>query len=300
MRQANLRYYSSKGKAIYSDFSTFAQGKALAKCNAIEFCHDFSKRAAPVVVCEYGMGKGDFAKNFLDEVKKRDKKLYAKTRYYLFDISEKMLSSARKTLLPHRSICIFGIFNAVSDPPFLPFDYCRINELLSDLPAELYFKNDGQISSSDGKPQAAPGSFILKFMERIDERRKIPFNFAAESFLLELCRLGKKNFRIDIFDYGFYSADDALVLPVQEWNRIIAREYGSQVTVDLNFLQMTSSLHSQNIPAALEKQKDYAEAVLGVKLELTHTKAWLDYSKANKKGINISEDDGFYHLRIWR
>jgi len=35
MQAANKSYYSSKGKAIYSDFSTFAQGKALATCNAI-------------------------------------------------------------------------------------------------------------------------------------------------------------------------------------------------------------------------------------------------------------------------
>ena len=39
----NAKYYSSKGKAIYSDFSTFAQGKALATANAIEFVHEFSK-----------------------------------------------------------------------------------------------------------------------------------------------------------------------------------------------------------------------------------------------------------------
>ena len=89
--EANRKYYSSKGKKIYSDFSTFAQGHALAKCNALEFVRDFSKNGGNAVVCEYGIGKGDFAKNFLDEVKKLDRKLYAETRYYLIDFSDKMI-----------------------------------------------------------------------------------------------------------------------------------------------------------------------------------------------------------------
>lgn len=284
--KANADYYSSKGKSIYSDFSTFAQGKTLAKCNAIEFCKDFAHRTAPIIVCEYGVGKGDFAKNFLDEVKRRNPTLYGKARYHLFDISEKMLSSARKTLSSHVKICSFSQFDAAKDVPSLPFDYCRINELLSDLPAE--------ICSKEGNPS---DFFARKFLERIDQRRKIPFNFAAQESLLSLCKCGKPNFRIDIFDYGFYSADDIFSHPVEDWNRVIARKYGSQITVDLNFFQLISSLKSQGIPAEVEKQKNYAERVLGIPLTLSHTKKGLDYSPVKKPGNPIKEDDGFYHLR---
>ncbi len=297
--RANAKYYSSKGKAIYSDFSTFAQGRALSKSNAIEFVRDFSMHNAPIIVCEYGVGKGDFAKNFLDEVKKQDRILYAKIRYQLFDISEKMLSDAKKNLAAHGEICSFGTFNAASNSPLLKFDYCRINELLSDLPAEIYSRQNGQIFDASGKEVRAPDLFTQKFLERIDLRRKIPFNFAAQQFLLSLCKLGKPNFRIDLFDYGFYSADDIFSMPVDEWNRVIARKYGSQITVDLNFLQLSSALRAEGFSVAVEMQKTYAEKVLGMPLEISHTKKGLDYVK-KKEQDGSTEDDGFMHLQIGR
>lgn len=304
---ANKCYYSSKGKKIYSDFSTFAQGKALATCNAIEFCRDFASNAAPVIACEYGVGKGDFAKTFLDEVKKRNKKLYAKTRYYLFDFSDKMLVAARKNLSAHHSICIFGKFDAAQDTPDLHFDYCRINELLTDLPAKFYMKKGSQIFELEPEkgeafslsPVSYPSPIISSFLTRIDEGRAIPFNFAAEKFILSLCTLAKPHSRIDIFDYGFYTADDVLALPKEEWNRLLVRNYGGQLTVDLNFPQMLSSLSSSSVSAKIEKQKSYCEKTLGKKLEFMHTKSGLDYIPV-KKETGIQEDDGFYHLRIGR
>ena len=48
----------------------------------------------------------------------------------------------------------------------------------------------------------------------------------------------------------------------------------------------------------MEKQKDYAEGVLGKKLEFRQTEKGLDYAPA--KDTEVSEDDGFYHLRIGR
>lgn len=298
-QKANKEYYSSKGRKIYSDFLTFAQGHALATCNAMEFCRDFAKRASPVVVCEYGVGKGDFARTFLDEVKKRDMHLYNRTRYYLFDFSEKMLSDARKSLKEHAAICIYGKFDAEQDVPFLQFDYCRINELLSDLPASLFLKKEGAILDLNGK-MATADIFAQKFLERIEEERAIPFNFKAAGFLASLCKAGKKDFRIDVFDYGFYSAEDIFLLPMEEWNRTISRKYGSQITVDLNFLQMLFALESQGFSARIEKQKGYAERILGYPLELSESKRCLDYVRAKKQALEISEDDGFYHLRVGR
>ncbi len=304
MRKANERYYSSKGRRIYSDFSTFAQGKSLARCNAAEFCRDFARHAAPIVVCEYGIGKGDFARTFLDEVKKRSRRLYLRTRYYLFDFSEKMLHDARKNLKAHRSICIFGKFDAARDSPDLRFDYCRINELLTDLPAGFYMRNGGRTfalhpgrgAAFSTREAASPSPAITAFLSRIDEGRAIPFNFAAEKFLLSLCALGKPHSRMDVFDYGFYSADDVFLLPKEEWNRLLVRNYGGQLTTDLNFLQLLSSLASCSVPSKIEKQKQYCECVLRRRLAIRHTKAGLDYV-VSRAGNPIEEDDGFYHLR---
>ena len=304
---ANKSYYSSRGKKIYSDFSTFAQGKALATCNAIEFVRDFSSHPAPVVVCEYGVGKGDFAKTFLDEVKRRSARLYSKTRYYLFDFSEKMLKDARANLRAHRGICVFGRFDAAREEPDLKFDYCRINELLTDLPARFYAKKGGRIlelvPDAKGKflENAAPfpSPLATAFLSRTDEGRAIPFNFDAEKFLLSLCQRGNGGFRIDLFDYGFYDSEEVFLLPVEEWNRLMVRDYGGQKTVDLNFPQMLSALSSGSIKAEIEKQKEYAERVLGKKLEMRQAKSGLDYVPS-RPGDAFAEDDGFYHLRAGR
>lgn len=305
IEKANKDYYSSKGKKIYSDFSTFAQGKCLATCNAIEFCKDFPSRQAPVVVCEYGVGKGDFARTFLDEVKKRNKKLYERTRYYLFDFSEKMLEAARKNLKQHHAICVFGKFDAAYDTPDIAFDYCRINELLTDLPAQFYMKQgmkSFELVPKDGdkfelKEAKFPLPTVTAFLSRVDEGRAMPFNFTAEKFLLALCAKGKENFRIDIFDYGFYSADEVFLMPVEDWNRLLMRNYGGQLTVDMNFPQLIASLSFQSIPALCEPQLKYAEGVLGKKLEMHQGRRGLDYVPSKSRD-DIIEDDGFYHLRI--
>lgn len=307
MRHANKSYYSSKGKRIYSDFSTFAQGRTLARCNAMEFCRNFSRHGAPVVVCEYGVGKGDFARNFLDGVKKLDKRLYAKTRYYLFDFSEKMLSAARSNLSAHKAVCIFGKFDAAADRPDLAFDYCRINELFTDLPADFYMKDEGSVLKLEPvkggafSTSAAPSHLpvVSAFLSRIGEGRIIPFNNCAEKFLLSLCACGKSGFRIDVFDYGFYTPDDLLLHPVDEWNRLMVRNYSGQLTTDLNFLHLLSSLAAAGVPAKIGAQKAYCERVLGCRLALSETPRGLDYARL-KKESGIEEDDGFYHLRIGR
>ena len=304
--KANKEYYCKKGKAIYSDFLTFAKGKVLAKCNAIEFSSDFSGNPSPVI-CEYGIGNGNFAKVFLDELKKRDFSLYSKVDYHLFDFSQKMLIDAGKNLLKHNKICKFHKFDVLQDKVKLKFDYCRINELLTDLSAQIYLRKGKQLfelieekGAFDMNKIEKPNPQVSKFLERIDSGRAIPFNFNAQQFLSSLCNKAKPGFRIDIFDYGFYSSDDVLLLPVKEWNRLVLRNYGGQITVDLNFPQLISQIASQNLPFSIEKQKDYAEQVLGFPLKLRQTKKSLDYAKAPAKESKIKEDDGFYHLRIGR
>jgi len=297
MADVNREYYSSKGKAIYSDFSTFAQGSAIATANAIEFAKDFTGTDGEIVVCEYGIGNGNFAKVFLDELSIRSPPLYARTRYHLFDISEKMIGDARKNLAKHESKCEFHKFDASVELPSLPFHYCRINELLSDLPAEIYMRKNGGIFTSDGKAVLHPPLFASKFLERIEHERLIPFSYIAQDFLTALCGCGKEGFRADIFDYGFYSAEDIFLLPLDEWNRLVVRKYGEQITVDLNFLQLSSAILAQGFQAKVESQKDYCERQLGMPLTLSQTARGLDYVK-KKEMDGISEDDGFYHFSI--
>ena len=297
MADANREYYSEKGKAIYSDFSTFAQGSAIATSNAIEFVKNFANTDGVITVCEYGIGNGNFAKVFLDELSIRSPTLYARTRYHLLDISEKMIGDARKSLAKHESKCEFHKFDASVELPSMPFDYCRINELLSDLPAEIYMRKNGGIFTSDGKAVPHPPLFAAKFLERIERERLIPFSYVAQDFLIALCKCGKPGFRADIFDYGFYTAEDIFLLPLDEWNRLVVREYGTQITVDLNFLQLSSAILAQGFSTHVEMQKDYCERALGMPLTLSQTARGLDYVK-KKEMDGISEDDGFYHLRI--
>jgi SAM-dependent MidA family methyltransferase len=284
----NKSYYSQKGSGIYEDFSTFAQGRVISECNAIEFVRDFSNRSNEITVCEYGVGRGDFAKTFLSEVKRRSPKLYSRTRYHLFDLSGKMLAAAKENLSLHEGRCSFQEFDAAMEIPSFAFDYCRINELLSDLPAEIYARKGNSTSTSN--------IFVQKFLSRMDDGRKIPFSFAAEKFLLALCTAGKRNFRIDVFDYGFYTADDIFSMPREEWNSLVAREYGGQITVDVNFLQLVSALAAEQYDAKVERQKEYAERVMGAKLEISQTERGLDYKLATEP--DIEEDDDFHHLRI--
>ncbi|MCX6770587.1 MAG: SAM-dependent methyltransferase [Candidatus Micrarchaeota archaeon] len=297
MAGINRAYYSSKGKAIYSDFSTFAQGSALAACNAMEFVRDFSATSGEVIVCEYGIGKGDFAKTFFNEVKKCAPSLYARTRYHLFDISQRMIDDAKKNLLAHGKICEFHIFDASFELPSLPFDYCRINELLSDLPAEIYARKGSAIFTPDGKAAMHPPQFASQFLSRIEPGRQIPFSFVAQDFLSALCSCGHPGFCADIFDYGFYSADDIFSMPIEEWNRLVVRKYGEQVTADLNFLQLSSALAALGFSAQVEPQRAYCERVQGVPLSYSDEGGRLDYAP-KKENDGIGEDDGFYHLRV--
>ena len=129
----------------------------------------------------------------------------------------------------------------------------RINELVPQ-------GDEGKFASN---AVSSPSPIVSSYLTRIDEGRAIPFNFAAEKFILSLCTVGKPHSRIDLFDYGFYTGDEVLVLPKDEWNRLLVRNYGGQLTVDLNFPQILSSLSSSGVVAKIEKQKAYCELILG-------------------------------------
>ncbi|VVB58436.1 Putative S-adenosyl-L-methionine-dependent methyltransferase [Candidatus Anstonella stagnisolia] len=171
MGEANSSYYRKKGKRIYSDFKTYAHsGKLLAQANAKEFCEKFGGKTSgeanfgnaggsggvskdSVLVAEFGVGNGKFVLDFLEEVKKKDATLYARTHYVLFDFSERMLSDSQKTLAAHLEKCEFVEFDASNEKLPAEFvgkiNYARMNELLDDLPCEFYALENGEVVEAE-------------------------------------------------------------------------------------------------------------------------------------------------------
>ncbi|MEM4555080.1 MAG: SAM-dependent methyltransferase [Candidatus Anstonellaceae archaeon] len=303
IRKANLNYYSSKGKAIYRDFLTFAKGKTLSLCNALEFSRWFSGKNGEIIVCEYGVGDGDSAKVFLDHLKKINSELYGRTKYFLVDFSSKMLNDAKAKLRHHLPRLQTVRMDVASEKPTIQFHYCRMNELLSDLPAIFFLKDKRgvfRVSQIENgwkiHLESEVPNFVVQFLERIEEGRVIPFNTAAAYFLGNLLELAKDKSVIDIFDYGFYFAEDIFLLDKSMWNSTIARRYSSQITVDVNFPFLLSVAASRGCMGQIERQIEYAERILGKKLKIVQTDKYLDYRQTDD--CSISEDDGFYHLRF--
>jgi len=109
----------------------------------------------------------------------------------------------------------------------------------------------------------------------------IPFNFVGASLLKNLM---KKCKRISVFDYGF----DEFYQPADLWNMNIAREYGGQVTTDLNFIFVKNELENAGLKVRLERQFEFIEKYRnGENLRKKGT-------KKNEK--EIVGDDYFYHL----
>lgn len=302
----NRGYYGKKGKRIYSDFKTYAHsGKMLASANAKEFCEKYANAQQEVLVAEFGVGNGKFANDFLDEVKKKDGGLYGRTNYALFDFSEKMLSDAKKTLGAHLDKCEFLQFDAAKDKMPAEFagkiSYARMNELLTDLPCEFYAIENGEIVEAEFDRKGKFSQFVGAegersmvagdFLARVGENYIIPFNFAACEFVHELGGAIAQSGALDVFDYGFAGANDVLCVPADMWNMNVVREFGGQLTTDLNIPLLCAFAKSAGLDAQSEGQKEYVERVLGKKVGIGETK----YSKASKE---IGESDMFFHVRL--
>lgn len=306
MGRVNREYYERKGKRIYSDFKTYAHsGRMLASANAKEFCEKFTGAQETVFVAEFGVGNGKFALDFLEEVKKKDCMLYAKTQYALFDFSAKMLSDAKKTLAAHEERCKFVEFDAAKEKLPQEFigkiNYVRMNELLTDLPCEFYALKNGEVVEAEfdrkGKFADFAGAyaeraiFAGEFLHRVGENYIIPFNFVACEFVSELGKALAAGGIIDVFDYGFSNAEDVVSQPARMWNENIVREFGGQLTTDLNVPLLCAFAKSAGLKAQSEGQKEYVESVLGKKVSIEDTK----YSRSAR---GIGESDMFYHVRI--
>jgi hypothetical protein len=81
------------------------------------------------------------------------------------------------------------------------------------------------------------------------------------------------------------------------WNPAIVREYGSQWTVDLNFIYLSAFLSSNGLKTSVHKQKDYVQIATGKKLSNASVLGGLDYSEGEDE---FEEDDSFYAMKITR
>lgn len=316
----NRAYYREKGEGIYSDFATYAGSEKLAYCNAREFYPLLAGKGGATVF-EFGAGDGRFAREFLlalREMCRRDGKeeLFGKVRYALHDVSPKMLGAAKANLGEFGGIARFVKFDATKDEIGGHADYIRMNELLSDLPAEVFVLDDagnamkvryGKGGRQTGREGARGEEEMLAkaVLRHFPPGYFVPINFSAGEFLLKACGALRDGGCIDIFDYGFANAGD--LLPLGMWNPSIVREYGGQVTVDLNFPYLLGLAKLHEFDARVELQREYVERILGQKVYSAELGEGLEYyaekemKRAGAKGLgDYEEDDGFYHMRVAR
>lgn len=319
MEILNSAYYKSPSTFIHADFLTYAQSPdgMLPKASAIDFykrnCPDEEdEEETPCRVLEIGVGEGNFARGFLEELRRQDRAhktdLSERTTYHLADFSNPMLNRASSNLekggfanfATHHFDAASGIIpTSLAD---LDFHQINCNELFSDLPAAMFVMRGRTISevlydekmNTSLKAHSPSDPLTQALISRLPEGYFVPNNAQAASSALSVAGLLSERGVFDIFDYGFYRADD-FAIPQKMWNDNIVREYGTQWTVDLNFIALAAFLASNGYGISVEPQKDFAERVFGQKLSLQSSNSGLSYKKDENNGI--SEDDSFYHLR---
>jgi len=329
MLERNKSYYQSPSTAIHEDFSTYAQSPQglLTRANARAF-HSYAKKNGRnrYDVLEAGVGEGAFAHGFLEELKALDKSsktdIASRVHYTLADFSETMMKKAFARL---ESAGFKGQIHSVtwdaSDPESDPFGFStfqliRCNELFDDLPADAFVQQDGEIHSVlfDGnlKPHIQPAQtdeldeVARKLLLVLPQNYIMPFNQSALDSIDKLLERLDPRGMFDIFDYGFYRADD-FALPPEMWNLNVIREYNSQWTVDLNFLYLSIQLAQEDHSVLVEPQADYVKSLMGNEMADVRITDGLDYGKEQDDGngvgedsipIDAKEDDFFYHLAV--
>jgi SAM-dependent MidA family methyltransferase len=312
-KNVNSDYYSEKGKGVYGDFSTFAFGKGrLGSADALEFYEFAKKHSGELRVCEFGVGSGDFAKAFLDELGRLDASLYERISYSLVDVSERMLSDAMERVRGYSVESVHS--DALAFETKHKFHYVRSNELLSDLPSKLLFRKGREIFQLgfEGKKLASRKyGKRLKALENFPEGYLFPLNIGAIEFLEKLPAMLAQGGYANIFDYGFVDFGEVSEEPREIWNENVSRLYGEQVTVDVNFAYLMELFPKMQVGS----QKGYVERVLGEKLfqvQLEGKMYYLDKNELKRmrgklKAEGYSEDfirgefeeeSDYWHVRI--
>ena len=345
MSERNSAYYKSSSTSIYDDFLTYAQSpqglltRAKARAfHAWTLVHPQDKYS----VLEAGVGEGAFAAGFLQELKladeDNDSSILPLVRYTLADFSHSMLERAKKTIekcgfaaqvdkvewdASHPYKELNSSRKHRSDSPNTSigssssFDLIRCNELLCDLPADVYCRHGDEVCTihygADLSPVEIPmpwenlSRFEADLIRAMPSDYRLPLNRTAKDALMFLSRHLSPEGLLDVFDYGFYRADD-FAIPPDMWNLSLVREYNSQWTVDVNFLYLSASLAQAAFRTRVEPQAAYADIYRAVcslppvskktKKKGEGKKEGLDYDEEPQDGVE--EDDFFYHMEIRR
>lgn len=316
MRRRNDAYYKSGATRIHRDFLTYAQDgggmlqKAVAASIHSQFCGDEEERQ--IHILEIGVGEGGMAFGILSALKGLDVQmgtdLSERTSYALADFSAPLLAKAKKRLNDAGFNQVRALeFDASSAIPrqLSDMQFSRIvcNELFSDLPAKMHVLRNGVEKEvcfgqkmEHNLRNATPSPLASALLSKLPEGYFVPENLAAAESCATIAELLSREGAMDVFDYGFYFSGD-FAIPPEFWNRSIVREYGTQWTVDLNFIYMSASLASEGFLVEVERQEDFASKMAGHAMLPSSSKNGLTYVPSDG---NIRESDSFYHMAVRR
>ncbi|MBI5159765.1 SAM-dependent methyltransferase [Candidatus Micrarchaeota archaeon] len=355
-KQANEEYYSRKGINLYEDFgTTVSKSSKVSVAQALEFYARLAKLEregrlpSEINVHEYGIGNGAFAAFFLETMKKLDEKnstrYYEKIMYVLGDISKKLLEDVRKRkeVNAHAKVIEFIELDA-TNPPFNKKNvlYMRSSEVWDDLPTILLVKKKNevlealtlmkneqevemkiQMQKTDAWKQHGFEKEITEMMKAMPEEYAIPVSVGAAQSLEKCSQIMdfERGAVLDVIDYGFTNAEEITGEPEEMWNEFVVRVYGTQLTVDVNFLFLEKVAENLRLQAKTLQTTEYLENVLSEKIfpvtlgtgkkayvgyltgkEMAERKSELKKSGYSKEFIKgkIREDDGYRAMRIMK
>lgn len=294
MERENRRYYAQKGTGIYSDFKTFAASRRLGRACALEFVQHARKAEGELKVYDFGVGDGQFARNFLEEVNAIDRGIGKRIAYVLWDMSAKMLDAAQESLggFSVESVCAPAEDCEKMKEAF----WVRANELLDDIPARVFMRkgrkiyevgiNNGEYAARE---EPRPPKLVLERMGEVPELYWIPVNLRAIGIVGQWKKKIVGGGGISIFEYGFYGEEEIMEMPPALWNDSVIRKYGGQPTVDVDF-----GFLEKKCGGAVEHQDDFVNRVLGKKVFPVEMERmdYLSEDEINGK-IKLLEKEGY-------
>lgn len=312
----NREFYSKKGPGFKKEFKTFASDIRFVRALAA----DFHRKMRAVIeekkiirVYEFGVGDGSLGTKFMLELRKLSEALSEKTIYHFCDFSEELVRNAAKRADAFGFNADGIVYDAVKgEPKFLVEpDYIIMSEFYDDLPAKMLVRKGKEImeimvEEERKKPAPFEGDEELKeYMGKMPEDYYIPINVIAKKHL-DFCASKIKGY-IDVFDYGF-RIEDIGKMPAVMWNNSITREFGGQITTDVNFDFLSGKLNAKT-----ETQLEFVEGVLGIKLHevetdklryLTEEEIETSGKELEKHGYSpgfhkdLKESRGYLHMRV--
>ncbi|MGB9635282.1 MAG: SAM-dependent methyltransferase [Candidatus Micrarchaeia archaeon] len=326
--RVNISYYR-KVQDIYADFKTFGSCSKVPYANAIEFLHNFYDTwdgHSEINVYELGVGNGLFALNFLDGIAKviGHKNPFLKhMNYFLCDVSFNNISFNVEKNLAKFNIDFIPV-NISKSISFLrkPL-YVRSNEMYDDIPARIFVKDRDGIKEVfynndldyEYYPAKGISAQVLSHVSKMPLGYHIPANIKCSDSICNIAKRILPGGYFDVYDYGFSSISEVKEFSKDAWNANIIRKYGTQLTVDINFMLLSSILFEKGIDHTLSTQKSYTELILGEKLfyleldnlyylsakELAQNKHYIRKFGYSYKQLlsGIEEKDDYMHLRVF-